>query len=430
MITNERQYKISKSQMARLQEAVNEFNLEEASRRLNSVIFAKAELDGLRSEVEVIKEQLQEYETLQSGAIAVFEASSLAEIPVMLIRARIAQQLSQKDLANLLEMKEQQIQRYEAEEYAGVSLRRLEEIADVLKLTIKETAEISQARKLATPSEVGLPDWQKFPIGEMYRRGWFEGFTGSLDEAKRNAGILVPDFMSQTSKKPVLAFLHKSIRSGSRSDEMALLAWEFRVLHLAARAKPNHVYNHQMLDEAWLSSLCKVSSKENSPALAKAMLYEVGIPLIIEPHLTNTHLDGAALLGPQFPVIGMTLRYDRLDNFWFVLFHELIHVIKHLQKGRLDTIFDDLDCESKDKNEQEADMLAEEIMIPSSRWMTALPRYVRSMEAATNFAAELGISPAIIAGRIRYEANNYTILNELVGQGSVRKLFPEVNFGV
>jgi len=430
VITNERQYRITKTQLAKLQEAVNEFNLGEATHRLNSVIFATAELDGLQSEVEVLKEQLQEYETLQSGAIAVLEASSLAELPMMLIRARIAQRLSQKDLAGLLGMKEQQIQRYEAEEYAGVSLHRLKEIAEALKLIIKETAEISPMKIISIPAKADLPDYQKFPIREMYRRNWFEGFSGSIDEAIRNADFLVPDFIAQASKKPVMAFHHKSIRSSSKSDELALLAWEFRVLNLATRAKPGHVYTPQSLDPDWLSNLCKLSRLDDGPVRARTMLFEVGIPLIIEPHLTNTYLDGAALLGLEFPVIGMTIRYDRLDNFWFVLFHELFHVIKHLQKGKLDSVFDDLDGESKDKNEQEADILAEETMIPSARWIMALPRYVRTVETATNFAADLGITPAIVAGRIRYEAKNYTILNELIGQGLVRKLFPEISFGV
>jgi len=202
------------------------------------------------------------------------------------------------------------------------------------------------------------------------------------------------------------------------------------VLNLAAGDKPNHKYMAQMLDPAWISSLCKASRKEDGPVHAKAILQEVGIPLVIEPHLPNTYLDGAALLSMEFPVIGLTLRYDRLDNFWFVLFHELLHVIKHLRKGKIETIFDDLDAKSEDKIEQEADMMAADALIPNDKWKVALPRYVRSVDSINNFASELGINRAIIAGRIRYEANNYTILNELVGQGTVRKHFPKVNFGV
>ena len=123
----------------------------------------------------------------------------------------------------------------------------------------------------------------------------------------------------------------------------------------------------------------------------------------------------------------MTLRYDRLDNFWFVLFHELIHIIKHLHKGDIESIFDDLDAKAEDI-EQEADVQAGEILVPEDRWNTALARYLRSKDSILDFANELGIHQAIVAGKIRREANNYMILTDMVGQGEVRKLFPDVYF--
>jgi HTH-type transcriptional regulator/antitoxin HigA len=430
VITNERQYKITRNQLDKLKAALQLYYRDYVTKNLGDDILATTELQALESEITILEDQLHEYEELRSGSISSLEASSLAELPGMLIRARIAQRLSQKELADLLGMKEQQIQRYESQEYSGVSLHRLKEIADALKLTIKETAEISA---IPDPKKTGASKelyWRKFPIGEIYRRGWFEGFTGSIDEAKANADILVRDFIMQASKKPLAAFHHKSVRSGLSADEFSLFSWECRVINLATRVKLEPKYSAQLLDPAWFSNLCKASSKDNGPLIAKAMLKEVGIPLIIEPHLTNTYLDGAALLSAEIPIVGMTLRYDRLDNFWFVLLHELFHVIKHLRAGKLDTIFDDLDSESQDTIEKEADKLAEEAMIPVERWMVALPRYVRSVESVSNFATDLGINPAIVAGRIRYEAKNYTILNELVGQGLVRKHFPEVNFGV
>jgi len=129
------------------------------------------------------------------------------------------------------------------------------------------------------------------------------------------------------------------------------------------------------------------------------------------------------LLSDGSPVIGMTLRYDRIDNFWFVLFHELVHVMKHLQKGHVESIFDDLEAEAKDI-EQEANTQAGEILVPDSKWNTALARYVRSEDSIKDFANEMGVSPAIVAGKIRREADNYTILKDMVGQSEVRKLFP------
>mgnify|MGYP001602735731 FL=1 len=67
-------------------------------------------------------------------------------------------------------------------------------------------------------------------------------------------------------------------------------------------------------------------------------------------------------------------------------------------------------------------------MVSEDKWNTSLARFVRSEDSIRDFANELGIHPAIIAGKIRKEANNYIILKNMVGQGEVRKLFPGTNF--
>jgi HTH-type transcriptional regulator/antitoxin HigA len=432
VITNERQYRITKSQLEKMQRAHKNFDLNAAAKAAGPEVIAKAKRDALESEIEVLERQVKEYETLQSGVIETFEAASLAELPQMLIKARIAQHLSQKELAVRLGVKEQQIQRYESEEYAGVSLHRLKEIADVLKLTIWETAQIAPSTAYIHSSEPGQLALSGFPIREMYKRGWFEDFTGSQSEATANAEMLIRDFIAEFSKpkKPLLAFPHRSIRSSSHPNESALLAWEYRVLHLASKIKIDTEFSGSALDSAWLHKLVQVSCQEDGPVQAKEMLRKAGIPLVIEPQLTNTLLDGTAILGPERPVIGMTIRYDRLDNFWFVLIHELVHVIKHLQSGKIEAIFDDLEAESNESIEREADTIAEEILIPIEKWKTALPRYVRTEELVKVFAEQLGISPSIVAGRIRFEAKNYTILNDLIGHGEARKHFPHINFGV
>jgi len=78
--------------------------------------------------------------------------------------------------------------------------------------------------------------------------------------------------------------------------------------------------------------------------------------------------------------------------------------------------------------EQEADDLAGEILVPQNKWETALARFVRSKESIIDFAKKLSIHPAIVAGKIRKEANSYTILTDMVGRGEVRKLFPDIDF--
>ena len=433
MITNERQYLITKRQLKQLRKAIREFNLKEAIELVGSEILAEAEINALKSEEVSLAEQLREYELLRMGKIETFEASSLDELPNILIRARIAHGLSQRDLAELAGLKEQQIQRYEADEYASANLRRLSEIADALKLNITEIAEFKTKPSTTAIVSAGGLDWSRFPVAEMYRRQWFDDFSGSLSEALEGADTLVGDFVKSVIRRPAIALYRKQVRAGSVFDDYALLAWECRILSLASKAKLARRYEDGSIDAQWIAELVKESSKDNGPLCAKEKLAEVGIALVVEPHLARTHLDGAALLCDKGPVVGLTLRYDRLDNFWFVLCHELFHIIKHLRRSKLEGIFDDFDSISTDtltkRLEDEANSLAGEALIPEEIWDYALARFVRTPEAVIEMAEELNISPAIVAGRIRHESNNYIILNDLVGQGEVRKHFPGAGFG-
>lgn len=79
-------------------------------------------------------------------------------------------------------------------------------------------------------------------------------------------------------------------------------------------------------------------------------------------------LDGAALLDTDgTPIIGLTLRNDRIDNFWFTLIHEVAHIWKHMDDNS-EAILDDLERPSEDKREAEANRIAREAFIPRSIW--------------------------------------------------------------
>jgi len=276
-------------------------------------------------------------------------------------------------------------------------------------------------------------DWSLFPVKEMYKRSWFEGFTGSLTAATAEAETLVMNFIERSIRRPLVALQRQRVRTGCEVNPYALLAWQCRVLLLAKSAPPAKEFKHTAIDDAWLHALVQLSRFPNGPVRAKKHLSDVGIALVVESHLQSTHLDGAALLGDDCPVVALTLRRDRLDNFWFVLLHEIIHIKKHLKKGSVEDIFDEGIFDEADiahsDLEREADELAGQALIPDELWNTCLARYVQSEDSVRRFAAELGISPAIVAGRIQHEAGNWTILRQLLGQGEVRKLFPGVNFG-
>ena len=431
MITNERQYRITSAQAEKFKDAIESFDIKAAIERTKSKILAKAELDALRSEYENLTLQLQEYETLKSGSVEILKASTLQELPTILIKARIAKGWSQRQLADALDLKEQQIQRYEAEEYASANLHRLAEVADTLGLNISEIAEFRSQNKISLDINKDDLAWNLFPVKEMYLRNWFEGFHGSLEDAVANSEELVKKFFEASIGDSMRVALRQRARLGSSINPYALIAWECRIISIAKgifeKDKTANKYKHKDITDEWLAKLAHLSREKDGPLKAKEYLKDSGIRLIFEFHLPQTHLDGAALLLSDGPVIGMTLRYDRLDNFWFVLFHELVHIMKHLHKGDIESIFDDLDVKAEDI-EQEADKQAGEFLVPEDKWETALARYVQSKESIIAFANELNVNPAIVAGKIRREANNYIILKDMVGQSEVRKLFPDVIF--
>ena len=143
---------------------------------------------------------------------------------------------------------------------------------------------------------------------------------------------------------------------------------------------------------------------------------------MFERHLPQTYLDGAALLiDNTMPTIALTLRYDRLDNFWFVLLHELGHTILHREAGLKSGFFDDDTIQATEKVEKEADAFAKSAFLPEEKWTSSLVKFTQSADQIVSFAEENSLSPAIVAGWNRRERNDYTIFKELVGQGKVSK---------
>ena len=135
MIANERQYRITRTAAREFEEALARLETVEAHRppELRRVM-----REAMESQLEELREELADYEALRSGKVGVLELTSLAELPEALIRARIAVGLTQKGLAERLGLKEQQVQRYEATQYAGVSLQRIQEVAEALGVAIHE----------------------------------------------------------------------------------------------------------------------------------------------------------------------------------------------------------------------------------------------------------------------------------------------------
>src|SRR3546814_9299663 len=123
-------------------------------------------------------------------------------------------------------------------------------------------------------------------------------------------------------------------------------------------------FDESTLNASFLKELAQLSWSERGPLLAVEYLEKHGIAVVIERHLKGTQLDGAALKDADgTPIVGLTLRHDRLDNFWFTLLHEVAHLWKHVSNQ--DAFLDDLDASSEDRREAEANRLAREAFIRS-----------------------------------------------------------------
>lgn len=420
MITNEKQYRSTRALIEQFRVGLDA--LAGGDRPAMSPEMIALQRDALQSQIDDLVSEADAYDALRSGKITSFAADDLSDLPDILIQARIARGMSQRDLGDCLGLKEQQIQRYEAERYRSASLDRLIEIADVLGVRIHKQAELVGDASLES---IGGEMWKSFPIAEMYKRGWFDDFEGTMAQAKKAAAQLVPVFLRHAQTPLVQAGLHrKSVRASGQVHEAAIVAWEARVRQLAERAPPEVEFDKSRINETWLKGLLALTLVSNGPAEAAEYLSRAGISLVVERHLPGTLLDGAALRSRNcHAIIALTLRHDRLDNFWFTLLHEIGHLKLHIGAGGFAAIFDDTEAPSNDVIENEADYFAQEALLSSEQWEVAASRYLRTEKSVMVDAKRFGVGPAIIAGRIRREAKDYTLLKGLVGNGEVRRQF-------
>ncbi|HBF30979.1 ImmA/IrrE family metallo-endopeptidase [Rhizobium sp.] len=314
--------------------------------------------------------------------------------------------------------------------YIGSSAKVSEVLSGKRSLTISMMKALH--RDFGIPAEVFLGvnadvkvasfgDPGRLPWAEMVKRGWLRDFTGTVAEAKADAHNLVAKLFHPSAQKCLEPALYRrSIRSKSPMDDAAVTAWTARVITLACDKATPTKFQRKAMDKSFTEPLVKLSFLDNGPFLAQEYLLKHGIHLVFEKHLPKTKIDGAATMLPDgTPVIGLSLRFDRLDNFWFNLFHELGHIALHFDDD--DVLFvDDFSSESKDI-ELEADEWGKEALIPTSVWKSAGP--LTNEASVKRFAQSLGITPAIVAGRLRFERQNYRILTDLVGSGEVRKHF-------
>ncbi len=159
MISNERQFRITKTRVEEFEEALRAIE----GSQTDDQLWLQIQRDALQGQLDDLKRDLQAYRSLQDRGVQGLEVVSLEDLPESLVKARIASGLTQKDLAALLNLKEQQIQRYEATAYSAASLERIKDVVSALGLTLSRgvflpNSKLSLSTFLARSKELGLRD--------------------------------------------------------------------------------------------------------------------------------------------------------------------------------------------------------------------------------------------------------------------------------
>ncbi len=335
--------------------------------------------------------------------------------------------------AILFRMQEKGFKQADLVPYFGTSSRVSEVLGRKRPLTVQMIRALSLGLGLSADTLIGLStteastqkkeiDWSKFPVKEMTTRGWIENAAA---QAKSSIEDVVKNFIADAGLQFGAASFRRTLvgEANSPATQYALYAWLARVIQ-KARAKKALLgpFEKGVLSAGFLRELAQLSWSDHGPILAVEYLEKHGISVVIEPHLKGTLLDGAALNDIDgTPIIGLTIRYDRLDNFWFTLLHEVAHLWKHVDND--EAFLDDLDSSSEDRREVEANRLAREAFIPRLIWKRSDAFISPSKESIDKLSRELKIHPSIIAGRLRRETANYRIFTDLIGINQVRAMF-------
>jgi HTH-type transcriptional regulator/antitoxin HigA len=221
------------------------------------------------------------------------------------------------------------------------------------------------------------------------------------------------------------------------------IAWAFQVRRLA-RAIPDSAvgkYDESNLD-ACKKELRKLAAYSAEVRKVSEVLMGYGIRFVVVEGLSGAKMDGfATWLDDHSPVIGMSLRRDRLDSFWFTLGHELEH-IKNRDVAHIDGDIggnDDVPLEVKSSIELRADAESAAMFIPPDELESFIRRVgpLYSVERINQFANSIKMHPSIIVGQLKHRGQigysrftkpNYpvreTVLKSAIADGWGKSLYP------
>lgn len=281
-----------------------------------------------------------------------------------------------------------------------INLQRAHDLAAAAE---PETGIVARAAMLKT-----------YPIREMVKRGWLRSATAT------DLGEQLATFFGTPAPDDVPYLAHAARKTGYEERDIppAQLAWLFRVRQIA-KSISVPAYSQSALQAAVSEMRSLLTAPEETRHVPR-ILSECGVRFVIVEALPQSKIDGVCFwLGDRSPVIGLSMRFDRIDNFWFVLRHECEHVLHgHGRKAPEGMIDADLKLAADDSGsdlpneERIANAAAAEFCVPQEKMTSFILRknpffYEKDVLA---FAKLNGIHPGLPVGQIQYKTGRYDYL--------------------
>ena len=281
-------------------------------------------------------------------------------------------------------------------------------------LGVQKDYELANARRTAKPNPAAQQRAQligALPIPEMIKRGWLD-VPDVRDAAKLETELM--KFFNANSLAEIEVLPHAAKKSNVSQDATPpQLAWLYRVKQIASEMLAAQFTEFGIRRAVGL--LRELTFSAESVRKVPRILSEAGIRYVIVESLPGAKIDGVCFwLDDAKPVIAMSLRHDRIDNFWFVLRHELEHVIQGHGKNKI-VIDAELEGERAGvgpdvaEDERVANTAASEFCVPKKTMDAFVARKAPffAERDILGVAATLRVHPGIVAGQLQHQTGRY-----------------------
>lgn len=284
-------------------------------------------------------------------------------------------------------------------------------------LDLQKNYDLARARITAMPDPLRATRAQLFgdlPIQEMISRNWIKVKNHKdVDEIEAE----LTRFFGTTSLQEIEKLPHAAKKTNPLdSTSLPQLTWLFRVRRIAQELLTPRYSKKKTLEA--LGELKKLMIAPEEARKVPQILNECGIKFLVVEALKSSKIDGVCLwLDPDSPVIAMTLRYDRMDNFWHVLRHEIEHVLQGhgMESPHIDSERDSAQMFSEEVDAEEviANSAASEFCAPQARISSFIARKAPIFPERDflGLAKILGVHPSIVAGQIRFRTGRFELFN-------------------